>query len=260
MLEVKNLSCGYNGIPVLENVNFTANSGDIICLLGSNGSGKSTLIKTIVGLLKPFEGEILAEGKNIRGWSYRKRAKLISYIPQTFSSGFQYKSIDIVLMGRTSYLGFASAPSKKDEEIAEKALETLNIMHLRDKIYSQLSGGERQLVKIAQALTQQTKIIVMDEPVNNLDFGNQITILEHLKECRDLGMTIIMATHSPEHAFLYADKALLTQEGQIIEIEKPNKNLTEENLKSIYNVELEVVELDWKDNTVKICLPGYSGY
>lgn len=257
MLEVKNLNCGYGNTSVLENVNFTANSKDMVCLLGANGSGKSTLIKALVGLLKPFSGEIFIDGKNIKGWPYRKKARLISYIPQTFSSGFQYKSIDIVLMGRTSYLNFASAPSKQDEEIAENALEVLKIPHLRDRIYSQLSGGERQLVKIAQALTQQAKIIVMDEPINNLDFGNQITMFEHLKECKDLGMTIIMATHSPEHAFLYADKALLVKEGQVIEIEKPNENLTEENLKSIYNVELKVVELNWKDNVVKMCLPGY---
>ncbi len=255
MLEIRNLSCGYGNKKVLENVNFTGNSGDIICILGSNGSGKSTLIKTIIGLLKPYEGDILVNGNTIKDWPWKKRAKVISYIPQAFSATFQYRCMDIVLMGRTSYLNFASSPSKEDKEIAKKAMETLKIPHLKDKVYSQLSGGERQLIKIAQALAQQSRIIVMDEPTNNLDFGNQMVMLKHLKECTDKGITIIMATHFPEHAFLYGTKALLVRDGGVIEIDKPNKNLKESDLQDLYNVELKVVELNSKNKTMKMCLP-----
>ncbi|NLY73426.1 MAG: ABC transporter ATP-binding protein [Tissierellia bacterium] len=257
MLRTENLSCGYGDHMVLEGVDFSAKPGELICILGSNGSGKSTLIKTIVGLERPLGGRIEIEGEDIRGWSFRKRARYLSYIPQTFSANFQYKCMDIVLMGRTAYLGFASSPSKEDEKIASRAFETLKINHLKDKIYSQLSGGERQLVKIAQAITQEARIIIMDEPANNLDFGNQITLFNHLVDCKNMGITIIMVTHSPEHAFLYASKVLLVKEGRVMEIEEPNSNLKEEDLRNIYEVDLNLVELDWKDRMVKVCIPDY---
>lgn len=160
-------------------------------------------------------------------------------------------------MGRTSYLGLASSPSEEDERIAEEAMERLKITHLRDKIYSQLSGGERQLVKIAQALAQQAKIIIMDEPTNNLDFGNQAVMLNHLKSCADMGITIIMATHFPEQAFLYGTKALLVKDNNVIEVNKPKENLTEENLQSLYGVEVKIVELALDNRVMKMCLPVF---
>ncbi len=255
MLEVRNLVCGYRDKTVLQDVSFTAKNGDMVCILGPNGSGKSTLIKTIIGLQDSYEGEILIDGEDIKDWSWNKRAKAISYIPQSFSSTFQYKAIDIVLMGRTSYLGFSSSPSKEDEEIAEESMKMLKIIELKDKIYSQLSGGERQLVKIAQALTQQSKIIIMDEPTNNLDFGNQVTMLNHLRKCTDLGITIIMATHFPEQALLYGTKALLVKDKTVIEVDKPDENLTEEDFQSLYDVEIKIIKLNLGDKTMKVCLP-----
>ncbi len=255
MLEVINLSCGYGNKSILEDVSFTAKAGDIVCILGSNGSGKSTLVKSIMGLIKPFKGKVLIDGKSILNWSWKKRAQLISYIPQAFSSTFQYKVKDIVLMGRTSYLKFSSSPSREDEKIAEQAMETLKISHLKDKIYSHLSGGERQLVKIAQALAQQSKIIIMDEPTNNLDFGNQMVMLKHLKECSEKGMIVIMVTHFPEHAFLYGTKALLVKEGKVIEVDEPNNNLKEGDLRNLYEVDLKVSELKYKNKNIKMCIP-----
>ncbi|HLR21938.1 MAG TPA: ABC transporter ATP-binding protein [Tissierellaceae bacterium] len=258
MLEIRSLDCGYEDKKILKDVNITADAGDIICILGPNGSGKSTLIKTIIGLLEPYKGDILIDNHSIKNWSWKKRAKVISYIPQSFSSTFQYKCIDIVLMGRTSYLNFMSFPSKEDEEVAEKAMEILRIEHLRDKIYSQLSGGERQLVKIAQALAQESKIIVMDEPTNNLDFGNQMIMLKYLRKYSDKGITIIMATHFPEHAFLYGSKALLVKNEKVMEVNNPNKNLKEIDLERLYDVELRVVEVDSENGKNKICLPVFE--
>lgn len=254
MFKVKNLSCGYGDKIILKDVSFTAKAGDIVCILGKNGSGKSTLIKAIVGLIKPSQGEMLVEGIDIKSWSWSKKAKIISYIPQTFSSMFQYKVMDIVLMGRTSHIGFSSSPSKEDKEIAKEAMNKLNILHLRDRIYSQLSGGERQLVKIAQALAQQSKIIIMDEPTNNLDFGNQGIMLNYLKKCADMGITIIMATHFPEQALYYGTKALLVNNQRVVEIDDPNKTLTEKELQNLYDVEVKLVEVDVNNSTRKMCL------
>ncbi|MCK9216443.1 MAG: ABC transporter ATP-binding protein [Firmicutes bacterium] len=257
MLEVKGLDCGYNGKVILENVSFTAKEGDMVCLLGSNGVGKSTLIKTIVGLLIPYKGDIFINNEDTRNLIWKDRAKIISYIPQVFSSMFQYKVLDIVLMGRTSYLGLGSSPSKEDRDIAMEAIEKLKITHLKDKIYSRLSGGERQLVKIAQILVQQARIIVMDEPTNNLDFANQTIMLNHLKKCIDMSMTIIMATHFPDQAFLYGTKALLIKDGNVTEIENPNENLTETYLRDLYDIDLKVISLGLSDISRKVCLPVF---
>lgn len=255
MLQVKDLSCGYDKKVVLKGVNFTVKPGDMVYLLGANGSGKSTLIKTIVGLLRPYHGSISIDGRAIHGWSWKRRAKLIGYIPQTFNTTFQYRCKDIVLMGRTPYLDFMSSPSKWDREIAEQAMETLNILHLKDRIYSQLSGGERQLVKIAQALAQESKIIVMDEPINNLDFGNRLLILKQLRKCMDLGIAIIMATHFLEHVFLYASKALLIKDGKVREVDRPSLNISKDDLQALYDVGLKMVELDSRGGKLKVCLP-----
>lgn len=257
MLYVKDLSCGYKDKPIVEKVSFNGKPGDIICLLGPNGSGKSTLIKTLVGLLEPMEGSVYIGDENIKTWAWNRRAKTISYIPQTFSSTFQYTGLDIVLMGRTSYLGFGSSPTEEDERIALEAMEMLKILNLKDKIYSKMSGGERQLVKIAQAIAQQSKIIIMDEPTNNLDFGNQITTLNYLNKCADRGMMVIMATHFPEQALSFGTKALLVKNGGVEVVEEPEKNLKDADLKKLYDVDVEIVELRRKDKIVKMCLPVY---
>lgn len=254
MLEVRNLSCGYKEHKVLEDVSFSAKQGDIVCILGPNGSGKSTLIKSIVGLINLVKGDIFIDGVNIKTWKWSKRAKTMSYIPQTFSSTFQYKAIDIIMMGRTSYIQMASSPSKEDIKIAKESMEKLNILHLEDKIYCQMSGGERQLVKIAQALAQQSKIIVMDEPTNNLDFANQNSILNHLKDCSDMGITILMATHYPQQALYYGTKALLVNNNNVVEIDKPNKNLTEKRLQELYGMEVKLIEIDVEGKKRKVCL------
>lgn len=254
MLKVENLVCGYDK-KILEKVNFTGKSGDIICILGANGSGKSTLIKTIVGLLDPHGGSIYVEGENLKDWGWTRRAQNISYIPQSFSSTFQYRGLDIVLMGRTSYLGLASSPSREDVEIAEDAMDKLNILHLKDRIYSQMSGGERQLVKIAQALAQEAKIIVMDEPTNNLDYGNQISMLNHLQLCAEMGMLVIMATHFPDQALSYGTQALLVKGGRVKTISNPKENIREEDLQELYNVNIKIFELNLENHTIKMCLP-----
>lgn len=253
MLEIKNLACGYKNI-LLRDLSFKADKGDFVCILGSNGSGKSTLIKTIVGLLPAQAGHILINEENIKDWTWPKRARTIAYIPQHFNSTFPYKGGEIVLMGRTSYLNFGARPQKEDLDIAREAMDRLNILHLENKIYSKMSGGERQLVKIAQALSQKAKILVMDEPTNNLDFGNQITMIKHLEKCLDLGLLVIMATHFPDQALRYGSKAILLKDGESRIIKKPQENLKAEDLENLYGVKIELIEISNEDRRRKLCL------
>ena len=133
-------------------------------------------------------------------------------------------------------------------------MNKLNILHLKDRIYSQMSGGERQLVKIAQALAQESKIIIMDEPTNNLDFGNQGVMLNYLRKCAEMGITIIMATHFPEQALSYGTKALLVNNQKVVEIDNPNETLTEKKLQNLYDVDVKLVEVDVNNIRRKMCL------
>jgi iron complex transport system ATP-binding protein len=255
-LELRNLTCGYRKRPVISNISFTLNKGDVLCLLGPNGSGKTTFFKTILGLLKCQGGGIYLDGENIKGWSHSKIARSIGYIPQTHYPQFPFKVIDVVLMGRTAHLGPFAAPSESDVKIAEQAIDALNINYLRDKVYTEISGGERQLVLIARALAQQSPILLMDEPTASLDFGNQVMVLSRIQQLASSGLSIIMACHFPEHAFLYGTKVLLFRQGEVYGLGDPDTTVTKDNIKALYGVDVEIAKVRTRQgNTVKFCIP-----
>lgn len=180
----------------------------------------------------------------------REIAKIIGYVPQVHIPPFPYRVKDVVIMGRCPYIGSFGSPMIKDEEFVDSLLLKLNIYHLKDKYYTEISGGERQLVLIARALAQEPKILIMDEPTSSLDFGNQIRVLEHIKNLvnySDIGL--IMNTHHPNHAFLCGTKVALMKEGEILKIGDPSSVLTEENLNLIYGV--NTVLINDKEKSIK---------
>jgi iron complex transport system ATP-binding protein len=256
-LEVKNVYSGYGKRQILKDISFKVDTGEILCILGPNGSGKTTLFKSILGFLNLQKGEILYEGQNISNWSRQKLAKTIAYIPQAHVSSFNYSVRDIVLMGRTAHLKQFDSPSKKDEVIALESLKSLNILHLKDKAYTEISGGERQLVLIARAIAQQSKILIMDEPTSNLDFGNQILVLKEVKDLAAKGYTIIMSSHNPEYIYLLASKVLLMKKGGVIKIGKPIEVMTEGGLEKIYGIPVRIVDAFLSQNKIaKVFLPA----
>lgn len=256
ILEVNNAVCGYGSKSVVENISLTVETGEILCLLGPNGVGKTTLFKTILGFLKLQKGEILLDGQNIVSWSPKKLAKAIGYVPQAHTPPFPFSVIDVVVMGRTAHLGAFAAPSPKDLEIAEEAIEGLKISYLKDRIYTEISGGERQLVLIARALTQQPKILIMDEPTSNLDFGNQVIVLEQINKLSKAGYGVIMTSHFPDHAFLCSTKVALMQKNSQFSVGTVDEVVTEENLKAAYGVDVKIIKTA-KDKGVEItaCVP-----
>jgi len=255
-LDIINVSCGYGKSTIVKDISMSVESGEILCLLGPNGVGKTTFFKTILGFLKLQTGKILLDGQDINNWSKKKLAESIGYVPQAHTPPFPFSVIDVIIMGRTAHIGMFESPSKKDKEIAEESMNTLNITYLKDKIYTEISGGERQMVLIARALTQQPKILVMDEPTSNLDFGNQVKVLEEINKLSQKGLGIIMTSHFPDHAFLCCTKVALMQKNNIFTIGTVDEVVTEENLKMAYGVDVKITSaINNKGEKVKSCVP-----
>lgn len=258
-LEIKNVVCGYGAKTIVEDISVNLESGEILCLLGPNGVGKTTFFKTILGFLKLQGGEIILDGENVRNWSKKKFAKAIGYVPQAHTPPFPFSVLDVVVMGRTAHLGAFASPSKDDIDIAEEALETLGISFLKERIYTEISGGERQMVLIARALTQQPNILVLDEPTSNLDFGNQIRVLEQINRLAKRGLGVIMTSHFPDHAFLCSTKVALLQRNNIFTVGSVDEVVTEENLRAAYGVDVKIISsVNNKDESVKTCVPLIS--
>ncbi len=259
-LQINNAECGYSKRTILKDISFEIEEGDILCILGPNGVGKTTLFKTILGFLKLKGGSILLDGQDINKWSRRDFAKAIGYVPQTHTPPFPYKVKEVVVMGRTAHLGIFSSPSSKDYEIAEEVMDLLGISHLADRIYTEVSGGERQLVLIARALAQEPKILVMDEPTSNLDYGNQIRVLRHIKELSNRNIGIIMTSHFPDHAFMASTMVLAINNGEEYSIGTSEEVVTSQLLQKIYNicVQIDTVVDKVNNDILKVCVPIFK--
>lgn len=241
MIELKQLSIGYQ-FPLAEQLNLCFQTGKITALLGSNGCGKTTLLKTILGILGPFQGEIFIQNRPHITYSQKELASLIGYVPQAHHGIFAFRVLDVVLMGRTAFFSWFSSPKLSDIQVAQNCLARLGILALQDKIYTQLSGGERQLVLIARALAQQPQCLIMDEPTSNLDFGNQIRVLEQIVQLKQQGLTIIFTTHQPEQAFYYTDQVVLFHQGKIMAQGFPQNVMTIEHLSKIYHLDKHQIQ------------------
>ncbi len=247
MIEIKNIefSHHHNDKPVLKGVTFNAEKGRLTAILGPNGSGKTTLFNCILGLWMPQKGDIFYDGQNIVSWKHEIRAKIISFVPQEHEPPFPYSVFDVVLMGRTVYINLFSLPSENDYKKAIEAIELVGIRHLKDFSYTEISGGERQLVLIARAIAQDSPVILLDEPTSHLDFKNQIMILSKLKKIiKERGLITIMTIHDPNIAMLFADKIIMINDGMVVADGEPDTVITEANLKKLYGIDVKIVSFD----------------
>ncbi|MBP6115346.1 MAG: ABC transporter ATP-binding protein, partial [Neisseriaceae bacterium] len=167
----------------------------------------------------------------------KQLAQKVGYVPQAHQDLFPYLVLDMVQMGRTAHLSWFSTPGPKDQAIAHACLAQMGISHLSARRYTELSGGERQLVLIARALAQQPRLLIMDEPTASLDFGNQIRVLATIEQLKAQGLAILLTTHQPEHAHRVADRVVLLHQGQILANGKPAEVLTAAHLATLYNLE-----------------------
>ena len=252
-VEVSNLSFSYGDRLIIDKINFYVEDGQLISVLGPNGVGKSTLFRCILGLLKDYTGKIFLTGKDIKKLSTGEMAKLIAYIPQSHYPSFNYSVFDMVLMGTAVQISSLSSPGKKQIELVNRALDKMGIYHLKERGYMQISGGERQLVLLARALVQEAKILVLDEPTSNLDFGNQIKVMLQIKNLAKEGYTIIQSTHNPDQTFLFSDKIIAMKGGRIIKYGKPDDIISNDLIQSLYDVDVEIQSL--YNDRIRVCIP-----
>lgn len=240
-LEIQNLSVSVGGRRVLKDVSFSAYRGELICVLGPNGAGKSTLFKSILGLLPTDSGKIILDGAEAGELKRRALAAKIAYIPQTHNLSFGYSVIDMVLMGAAHMLSPLQHPEQQHRELAMEALRSMGIEGLADRDFTQLSGGEQQLVLIARALAQEAQVLLMDEPASALDYGHQLMLMEKTWDLTARGYTILLSTHNPQQALLYADRVLALQEGNIAACGIPKEIISEDFMRRLYGAEVTVI-------------------
>ncbi|QWT45467.1 ABC transporter ATP-binding protein [Azospira inquinata] len=240
-LQAYRLHYAWRGTPVLRGVNLALAPGEVVSLLGANGAGKSTLLRLLLSLLSPLSGLVTLGDRPLASFRRRELARHIAYVPQVHVTPFPYRVEEVVLMGRlpaNGLLGSTSGP--EDRERAARVLERLGILALKDRAYTEISGGERQLTLIARALIQEAPILVLDEPVNGLDYGHQMSLLDHLQSLAAEGYAILKTTHHPEHALLASTRVVLLEEGRIAADGRPNEVVTPASIRRLYGVQVAV--------------------
>lgn len=255
VLEARGLGIGYPGHAVGRDIDLGVEPGEVLCLLGPNGGGKTTLFKTMLGLLAAQGGEVRLGGAALASLPRNEIARRIAYVPQAHTAHFPYRVIDMVLMGRTAHLGPFATPGPRDRQHAFEALETLGVADLAEAEYTRISGGQRQLALIARALAQHAPTLVMDEPTASLDFGNQVLVLSRIRALSETGLSIVLSTHDPDHAFACATGVALLADGGIAARGAPSAVVTAKRLKQIYGVDVRIEKL--KDGQ-KVCAPSFS--
>lgn len=241
-LAVRDLSFAYQKTPVLSNVTFNAEPGELLAVLGPNGVGKTTLFRCILGEQKRYRGTIELDGTDARTLSARETAHRIAYIPQTHAMTFRFAVRDVVLMGTSHTLSPFASPGREQERIASEAMERLGIGGLSDRSFDTLSGGEQQLCYVARALAQQAKILLMDEPTSSLDYGNQLLVLDVVQGLAKEGYTVLLNTHNPQHALWYADRVLALRDGCVAAFGEVRDVLTAALLERLYGTRTALYE------------------
>lgn len=250
MIEISTeaLKVELGGKRILENVDIHVKNKEFVGIIGPNGSGKSTLLKCIYRILKPGRGTVFINDQRLESYPIKETAKKIAVVSQHNEIGFDFSVIDMVLIGRSPHKKFMERDNLKDYDIALKSLEEVGMEDFKDRSFNSLSGGEKQRIILARALAQDTKCLILDEPTNHLDIKYQ---LQFMSIAKSLDITVISAIHDLNLAAIYCDKLYALRAGEIIDYGVPEKVLTEDLIKKLYDVDSEVVQ-DKKTNLINI--------
>ncbi len=240
-LKVRGVSCKYDSIPALNNVEFSVHSHEFIGILGPNGSGKTSLLRTISRVLRPIVGTVLVDENDIYSMTPTNVARKIAVVPQDGSVHFNFTALEIVMMGRNPHLSPFQLESRRDLQVAKRAMTQARCLHLANRRINELSGGERRRVLIARALAQEPSLLLLDEPTLNLDINNQIELMRTVCSlCRERGIAVLSVFHDFNLAARYSDHIILLNEGRVFSVGTPEEVLTKENLKEVFKVNAEI--------------------
>jgi iron complex transport system ATP-binding protein len=239
MLAAQDVSFAYRGRPVLDGASLALQAGGVTCLLGANGAGKSTLLRIMLGLQRPSHGEVVLDGVPLRQWRRRALARQVAYVPQAHVAPFPYTVRQVVAMGRLPLTGTFRAPGRADHQRVDEVLAQLGIADLAGRSYTEISGGQRQLALIGRALAQEARLLVMDEPLTGLDYGNQLRLLERLGRLARDGHGVLMTTHDPNPLFASCDTVALLVDGRVIATGPPAQVLTPQAMAQLYGVQVQ---------------------
>jgi len=254
IMKVSHLSFGYNSHKVLYDISFSIEKPGLYGLFGPNGSGKTTLFKCCLGLLPFSEGDITIMGKSIgKDLQISERAKLVTYVPQEHPLSFPFLVSEMVMMGRTPHLTETFKINPIHRQKVAQALDMTGISDLAEKPYTQLSGGQRQMVLLARALAQEVPLMILDEPTSSLDFSNQNRVWKILKTLTARGVTILACSHDPNHIAWFCDSVIMVKTGHIIADGKIDEVFTEENLERVYPDSCSIKCID----TSTVVIPRY---
>lgn len=240
-LKVTGVSCKYDSIPALNSVEFSVHSHEFIGILGPNGSGKTSLLRTISRVLRPIVGTVLVDENDVYSMAPTNVARKIAVVPQDGTVNFNFTALEIVMMGRNPHLSPFQLESRRDLQVAKRAMAQARCLHLANRRINELSGGERRRVLIARALAQEPSLLLLDEPTLNLDINNQIELMRTVCSlCRERGIAVLSVFHDFNLAARYSDYIILLNEGRVFSVGTPEEVLTKENLKEVFKVNAEI--------------------
>jgi iron complex transport system ATP-binding protein len=261
-LVVRDVFVGYDkDKPVQRCVNFSVQSGEVCCVLGPNGFGKTTLVKTILGIYPLIQGSITLDGSDLTNWTAAQVSDQIAYVAQKNTQPFPYQVRDVVMLGRLAKSKSMSGnPTRKDFDIVERAMEEMGILHLKDRPYVDISGGELQMVMFARALAQEPKLLIMDEPTAALDYGNAVRVIEKVRELARADYAVIMITHNPDHAFMTGANVALFMRNKNMIFGPASSIITRENIQDAYGINIKLVEFTHGNQEImRMCAPEFGG-
>jgi len=244
-IEARDVGFSYGAAPVLNDVSFTVETGEIVGIIGPNGSGKTTLLKILSRTLQPQSGSVHILGEDLREIHPCAMARQVAVVPQSSSIAFPFRVSEIVLMGRNPYQGRLPFETRSDRRITADAMRATDTIDLADRRITELSGGEMQRVIIARALAQQPRILLLDEPTAHLDLHHQIAVYEILSQLNaEQNMTIVAVSHDLNLAAIHCRRLVLLSNGQIVAGGTPGEVVTEKNLDRVYGVDVPVTRSD----------------
>lgn len=257
LIEMRRAGFHYGRREVFRDLDLDVYRGELLSILGPNGCGKSTLLRCIGGALTLGEGTVRFDQTDLTSLPPDIRARRVGFLFQQHTPSFPFTVFDVVSMGRAPYLGLFGVPSAADALLVEEALSRVALLHAKDRPYTELSGGERQLVLLARTLVQQPDVILLDEPTSHLDFRNQVLCLKMIGSLVQQGITMIMTTHDPNHALLFPGRVALMRPGGQLLTGLASEVITEETLSATYAIEVTTFSVPRRGGAgdLRLCSP-----